>query len=701
MSSTFEVFGYPSHIWFDGVGKKITELMSGRGGVGSLLEFFDALGHIFPELAPVRTLMKDAKINYESVVNKCHKEQMERPLSVRVDEAVESLGMKCPECGFTTSGMTGEECPKCGSFEIEPVYVSILKEMIDRGIYQEKPEAVLIQVTFDSLKDAYVEAYGAIGAIMKKTAEVYGWEEFKITQPEFRDYVDRYRIGYLAGEKNISLEDKQLLQFLVLGNMAGIPKKEAEVLIRLGLEVVKWGFIYEQLAIPKARMIYRETVTKYNRRLDKMNRRIMDALVELYRPREEKRTQITVVEAKGYVPFLSMPKHGWESGVLTSDIALRPIYDFPMFPKADYGPVQVAYAPRGEGKTVILSSIACYAVQKKREIVFSPMNDKSNSFTFAWMPLFAYNERTQELMQSLETIGVEPEGVPVLTLTFLRKGEKIFETDKHPPTKFDRIIEVEDASGFEVDFDQIVDELKAVAELYGYNKPAGIINVRNMQRFDLRNRVYIDAQVASNMLFQFDRWKKGNSKPARVVIDEIHDIASAQAVLYAGDALRAAASISDFIKESRRNNLSIEVATQRPLEIIPDIQDAATNIFFRNLGMSKDKAKSQIDFLLDSLRLENPSEKVVVREINNRGVFRKTHFWFWYHQPSYSIEVVYPCPPTFCLHDPKKTTREVFRLYEKKFGEKVLLRSWDEVPVLKAHTTQLQKTGWPTAMDVI
>jgi hypothetical protein len=120
-----------------------------------------------------------------------------------------------------------------------------------------------------------------------------------------------------------------------------------------------------------------------------------------------------------------------------------------------------------------------------------------------------------------------------------------------------------------------------------------------------------------------------------------------------------------------------------PLEILPNIRNEATNVFFRNLAVSRDKSRSQIDFLLDSLMLEDPEIKEVVRDINNRGLLGP-EYWFWYHQPSYSVEVIKPSPPVFCLHDPDRPAREVFRLYEKKTGVRLMLDDWSEVPRLEA-----------------
>jgi hypothetical protein len=129
------------------------------------------------------------------------------------------------------------------------------------------------------------------------------------------------------------------------------------------------------------------------------------------------------------------------------------------------------------------------------------------------------------------------------------------------------------------------------------------------------------------------------------------------------------------------------MATQMPLEILPNIRNAATNVFFRDLAVSSEKRRSQIDYLLDSLQLEDPTIKTVVRDINNRGLLG-SGYWFWYHQPSRNIEVIKPSPPTFCLQDPDLTPRRVFKLYEKRTGEKTLLDSWEEVKRLKTVKTQ-------------
>jgi hypothetical protein len=136
------------------------------------------------------------------------------------------------------------------------------------------------------------------------------------------------------------------------------------------------------------------------------------------------------------------------------------------------------------------------------------------------------------------------------------------------------------------------------------------------------------------------------------------------------------------------------MATQLPLEVLPEIRNSATNVFFRDLAMSKDKNRSQIDFLLDSIRLKEPAIRPVIKAINERGLLPKG-YWFWYRAETRDINVINPCPPIFCLQDPSKTPRQIFKLYEKATGQKILLDSWKNVPQITAYRSDMatQKKG--------
>jgi len=570
--------------------------------------------------------------------------------------------------------------------------VKSLLAMIEAGM-ETTPEAVMMNIAYNKLAEAYIACYRAVRLVMDETARMFGWEQFRIDDPQLRNYMDEYFLGRPAGETKIPQEEKQVLQFLMRGCLAGVDLEQASRLIRLGMDVVKYRHIYEVLGITGAHQHYIQTLAEYSQLYNSLNETIRTTLSSLYAERKE--AVVTVPPPEGrYAPCFIMPSEAWESGSLSKEVSLEPLYQMPVFPRANFGALQTVYGRLGSGKTLLLSSIACYSVLDKRELVFSPLNDKSNSFSLACLLLLGYNRRTKSLVEVLQDLlGLEPQAVPTLTLTVLRKEEKIYDLEKNPPTVFDRILEVENPRSFPVDFDAILDELKTIAQTYHtINKPTGIVNVRNLDRFDADANVNIDVQAASNLLVQFDKWRKGNlSIPARVVIDEVSYLAPSQISLYGGDALRSSSTISDFIKESRRNLLSVDLATQMPLEILPDIRNASTNIFFRDLALSRDKSRSQIDFLLDSLQLEDPTIKTVVRDINNRGTLGMG-YWFWYHQPARRLEVVKPSPPLFCLQDPEKTPRELLKLYEKETAEKLLLDSWREVPRLKAPEEGKKKT---------
>jgi len=688
-----EGVGYNPVVWLESLFKRLVEATAGRGGIEAICQYLDQIDFI-PELQTLRRKIKLNSIFFETALSKCSKEMLKRPAEIRKEEIFNLLGSHCPKCGYATSTWVHMEnrgvCPNCHS-NLQPLYTAKFVELLKLKV-DPAPEVVMMHVAYDKLAEAYVDCYKALKLVMEATAKIFGWPQFRIQKEELRNYMDEYFLGRLTGETKIPREEKQCLQFLVRGNLAGIESGKAEKLIRLGLVVVKYGYLYEVLGATGAQAYYAQALAEYSSLYDEVNEEIRTTMAEFYA--EPKRQIIRIHRTLGgyYAPCLIMEKHSWETGQIAKELSLEPVYRLPVFPKSDFGALQTVYGRLGSGKTFLLSSIACYAVLAKHEIVFCPLNDKSNSLSLACLPLFTYNKKTEKLVHNMrEVLGVDPQGVPTLTLTVLKQGEAPTDISSHPPTIYDRIIEVDDLKSFEVDFNQIIDELKQVAADYGYSNPVGIITTRNMDRFNPAANVNVDVQASSNMLAQFDKWRKAHlSHGARVMIDEVSYLAPSQISLYGADALRSGATISDFIKESRRSRVSVDLATQMPIEILPDIRNAATNIFFRDLAVSRDKSRSQIDFMLESLQLEDENLKDVVRDINNRGLLPKG-FWFWYHQPSRTIQVIRPCPPTFCLHDIHLTPHEIFRRYEKATGEKVLLESWKQVKTLKTPEKEKEK----------
>ena len=676
--------GYSTNVWLDSISKVISDAQAGRGGLENLLVFFEEAFNI-KELRELRQVIRNSSLVFMGASAKVTKEQMARPLNNRVEDMQDYIPLECSKCSLQTSTLlqivnhSGLRCISCGSKIISP-YIETWRDMVSQGMnIASKPEAVIMYRAYDDYAEAFVAAYKAMKRVIDSTAEFFNWESFVIENLGFHNYLDYYQLGRFRGETKIPREEKQMLQFLSRGPRAGISVEEAEPLIRLALKVVKYGYLYEVLGVAGANLYYNKLSSEYTRLYDTINLKVTKSLGEVHGKRQPPSVTVTPPEKPGYAACFIMPRSAWESGGISKEVNLKPLHNLPVFPRFDMGALQAVFAPLGGGKTFLMSALTDYTILEKKGVSFSFLNDESNSFMFAGIPLFAYSRRTSHLLEILKgMLGMEPQGIPTLTLNVLREEEELNDRDrKNPPTIYDRIIRIEDPRSFRVDFNWIMRELKHVSERYGYSRPVGMVNVRNLKRIEGKEN--IDAQVTSNLLGEFSKWRKGHlSFPARIVLDEISYIAPTQVVLYASDALHAGHTISDVIKESRRDAVSIDYATQRPLEILAEFREA-TNVFFRDLPMSRDKTKSQIDFLVDSLQLSDPSIRSAVKEINNRGLLGEG-YWFWYHQPARRIEVIRPTPPTFCPQDKDLTGYALFRRYEKETGEKVLLKSWRQVP---------------------
>ncbi|MHA1632513.1 MAG: hypothetical protein ACTSXC_06900, partial [Candidatus Freyarchaeota archaeon] len=473
-----EELGFHPLVWLRSLHKRIVESQAGRGGLEALCSYLDQIDFI-PELVTLNQMIKANSLFFEAAIGKCGKEMLKRPLPIREDECFNMLGGTCTKCGFEISAASlfhrTTKCPRCGG-RLKPTYFVVLEEMMRLGM-NATPEAVLMYYAYDKLADAYVAAYKAFKLVMDKTAKMWGWEHYKIENPEIRNYLDSYFLGSLTGETKIPREEKQLLQFLARGNMAGIPVEEAERLIRLGMKVVKYGYLYQVLMVTEAHQHYINVLSEYSALYKKINEKIRKRLIELYAEEEETERQVFIMEPrKGvYAPCLYMSRRSWESGSISKEIDLQPIYNLPIFPRANMGSLQAVYGRLGSGKTFLLSSLICYAIHSRREVVFIPLGDKSNSLTYAMLPLLPYDRRTRDLHDILtKLIGAEPAGVPVLILNFLRRGEEITDTWKHPPTIYDRIIEIDNPLDFKINFNLLLQELKQIAEEMGYPQPCGI-----------------------------------------------------------------------------------------------------------------------------------------------------------------------------------------------------------------------------------
>jgi acyl-CoA-binding protein len=701
--SETQKIGFNPLVWLESLFKRLIDGVGGFGGVEAYAIYLSNIDFI-PELAPLRQKMKTDSLFFEAALEKCSKEMLKRPEKFRQREIFNLMGATCSKCGvqvslWEMSSLDGV-CSCGGTYN--STYVQALEKLVAKRVLAS-PEAVLMSVAYERLGNAYVNAYQSLQLVLAKTAEFFNWKQFRIDDPMYRSYMDQYFLGRMAGEQHLAKEEKTVLQLIVRGSLADVTLAVAEPIIRLAIEAEMYGYMYQTFGTAAAYQYYQVALLKYHVLYDDVNGFIRTRLSQ---DQASKHRHLSIDSAaieklrqkagSAHVPFLLMPRNCWESGKIANDVKMGVLEDFPIFSKGDFGAVQFILAALGNGKTYLLSDIAAYCVRNKQEIIFSPLGDKSNSFATACMPLFAYDKRTSRMQRTLKELGVEPAGIPLLHLTLLRKGEKIGDAERNPPTIFDRVARIDDAKTFKLDFKGLMDDLKGIAEMYGYSKATGMLTVRNLDRFNIADNTNLDIQAVLPLLKQFDEWKKGHPKQsARVQLDELSYVAARQVTLYGSDALKSGAATSDYIKECRRNNTSFDGSTQKPLEVIQDIQDAATNIFFRNLPMNKDVSRSQIDCLLAGLKLKDASVRPVIRDINEKGSLPKG-FWFHWNEDARAVEVVNPCPSGFCLQDTLRTQRQLFKRYDKKVNEpqgkqNFLLDSWKDVPEVKV--TRDERSG--------
>ena len=386
--------GFNPLVWLEALFKRVIDGVSGRGGVEAFCSYLDNIDFI-PELIALRQEMKTNSIFFETALAKCNKEMLKRPEGMRQEEIFTLMGATCKKCGGHTTiwgmAMAGGVC-KCEG-DYVPTFVEALQTLLAQKI-NPSPEAVLMSVAYDKIAKAYVDAYEAIQLVMARTAEFFNWEQFRIEEPNLRSYLDQFFLGKMTGESKIPREEKETLQFIIRANLAGVDLETAKKIINLAINCVKYGYLYQVLGADGAYPFYDETLQVFNPLYDKINTYIRQVLSV---GQETRRVHITVKATLGgyYAPCLLMPKNCWESGKIAGTIEMEPVTRFPIFPKADFGALQAIFAPIGGGKTFLLSGIMSYSILNKQELIFSPLGDKSNSFTTACLPLFNYDERTK------------------------------------------------------------------------------------------------------------------------------------------------------------------------------------------------------------------------------------------------------------------------------------------------------------------
>jgi hypothetical protein len=722
-------FGVNSLVLDRTVGKRFVELMSGKGGLGSLLLWLSQLDFVEGLRALVNSISRK-EMFYDTALMKCAKEALKRPEVLREEEIATMLGDVCVGCGrfYSVLGDSPSKC-KCGGM-VESRY-SLVLDKFDKLDINPTPEAVMMWVAYDELSDAYIQGYEAIRKVLATLIEQRGWS----SPLQFLDYELKDRLDFSfyygePGDQRIAREEREILMFLFRGNIAGIGVAEAENLIRTGVAVMKFGHLFNQLFCSGADIHYTSSLVEFTLLYGKVNEKYRLETMVGRKEREKRTIEVLQLEDKQYYACSLLPDEYWKMGRLANKLVLKPLDKgkLPVFTDEEYVAMNMTVGPSGVGKTTFMSAVICHAINWAGEYVFNVMGDEKNGLTLASLPLFPCEGRTSDLLKILKDMDVPAKSVPCLNLTFLRPNEEIKKNmyPAHPPTIFDRVVLIDDVSSFGFDFYTkgkkivetkdvvgnrgVLDILEEFALNLGYKRLCGLFNVRNLLRQEDEQGKFAnkdapdvhkpDIQIATKLFSKFATFRQNSKFPsARIAVDEMSRLGGSQHNLAGGDTSRSSATLADTIKSLRGANTSIDGGTQKWSEISGEPKAEALNIFFRELPKTGDKTRSQRDLILDSLDLiEGRAEKELVARIMETKAFpRENHFWFWYNKHRGSVQVVRPNPPTFMINQPRKTNLEVFRAYEKfdadhslarLFGhENILLDSWDEVPKLSYKTS--------------
>jgi hypothetical protein len=710
--------GANSAVLQDAIAKQFKDCLKGNDVVG-LQRLLDNLLDLVPEIKPLRIHYRQDLTWFYTALAKCGKDRLGLPNRVREDDLFAFMGFHCPKCEEQRVSQMmlryGRTCSRCNT-EYTSLYLDVYRKLLQTYHIEPTPEAVL-------LFEAYERRANAICALFEAVRLVMVWQDLSLND-EYAYYFEMIYYGVVTGESKEMLEIKQLLQFLARANLARnadgkfvVDIPAAKNLIRLGFDVVKWGALSNQLLITGVDDEYCKAMVKYGEEYSVLNAVIRQANFQAKQVVSKPKEEIVelAVEKRKYYPWLVLPEQYWERGRIPKQYKLYPEDKPDIYPRPTWASIDMWYGLPGCGKTTGMDACICDGIVNHDEFVITLLADKSNALTLASLPLWKYEEsRTGKFVKRLFEMGVTPSGVPTVTFNVVTKedeSELTKDMNANPPTIWDRIVYVDNYRDFVFDWKYAVDQLTQVAEVYGIKKPQGIsrekyvppgiLNFRNLYRYDTVTKENKDVQVALCLLPQIDKFRKNNlSKSFRLFCDEFSAIAPATS--NSPDTYDSGNLTKETVKDIRRDDGTIEGSTQQISDVNTELRNNVRNLFFRNLPKTGDKSRSQIDIVLSSFQVEDESVIPVIKDLNDKGRLRKGFFWVYLdfdHVPK-KPQVVKFSPPCFAINDPGMCNRDVFELFQKKSvdpevlaeqpflknypgGQQILLKSWKDVPFVK------------------
>jgi hypothetical protein len=659
-------------------------LMGGYGGAEALNQYLLSLPFI-KDVEKLRSVIATNMLRYNRALRQTDQKKIEKlTRGIQKREAYSYLGG-----GSTDAGEDNYY-----------VISDLLTDTMDVESSKVTPAVVVLYYGYDCLKKAYIASYEAMGRCMGYMAQAMGWGRYIIDDPDFAMYLSRLFHGSIKGDTRISTEERGIMQWVVLGNYSQTSLSDAKELIEIGCDVLKWGFICEQYD-----GYFMPFYERANIRFSQLYRELVEPALpqlqaSLWQPPQLLFQIPTPGEPQPYwFPFFLDSEGGWETGKIRGTINLEPMEDFPAFVTANGGSVNAMLGPPGSGKTIVLDALMAHAIFKKKSVVLGPVSDDTNQWDRCVMPLIPVSadqrDPTNRTLNNLKRWGIKPQGVPRLTLNFVTPETRKELQEVPHLTKYDVIVEVADPARYSLTNDQIkvifdkLQEVAAFPEFEGYfsNKhPVGLVNIRRFDATVFKGRVHnVDVEIGRRFLDIIDRWRTHNlGIPMRIQMDEIADLAPSVIRSSGGqDLLSMGEQIEKLLRRHRRKDIPFDFASQRFVNIITELRDSMTNVFFRDLSQSQKAEQSQMDFLTASLQVERDEVLEAIKSIVKRGFLRGSHLLFWYHRPNRTVNVVQAVHPPFAVEVKGVPTEDHLKLWVKKFnGPQDLFRKPDKLEVL-------------------
>ena len=328
--------------------------------------------------------------------------------------------------------------------------------------------------------------------------------------------------------------------------------------------------------------------------------------------------KIAFHKLKPHPVFLEVGREAWGSGkpISAGKVSLR-LYRRKLDYYRGLPLTHLIVAPRGSGKTVTITSMVTYLIDKGY-VVFNFSIDPREQFLLNQLPL----SEKHPMYYSLLRFRIRPRGLPLTSISLGAPVVNIVSDIVLESFELDRLTDI---------FNKVVKEPKLV--VFRYND--GFIE----------NYGYI--------IEQFIEWRRRRkSVKAAVVIDEAQEVAASRFAK-----VNILKSVSKLIRHARGLGLPLIYSTQRPYAIDPYFRAEATHIYF---GAFKDENDRKAVL---SLLPNDPESKLIKMLITHHKISLNPNYrWFIQYDSIYGqYRVLKTIPPPCMVENPRFDVYEVLR----------------------------------------